>query len=94
MPFSILQTKRGERTRIEKINAKVRKGQARNQAARVRTAQVDNLHSAKIDKSMSNKAQKLAKRALKRAGLLYWFRKANARPLVAKLRATIKTAYK
>ena len=72
LPFSILQTKRGERTRIEKISAKVRKGQARNHAARVRTAQVDNLHSAKIDKSMSNKAQKLAKRAIKRAGLLYW----------------------
>ena len=72
LPFSILQTKRGERTRIEKISAKVRKGQARNNAAQVRTAQVDNLHSAKIDKSMSNKAQKLAKRALKRAGLLYW----------------------
>ena len=72
LPFSILQTKRGERTRIEKISAKVRKGQARNHAARVRTAQVDNLHSAKIDKSISNKAQKLAKRALKRAGLLYW----------------------
>ena len=71
LPFSILQTKRGERTRIEKISAKVRKGQARNHAARVRTAQVDNLHSAKIDKSMSNKAQKLAKRALKRAGLMY-----------------------
>jgi hypothetical protein len=30
------------------------------------------LHSAKIDKSMSNKAQKLAKRALKHAGMLYW----------------------
>ena len=71
MAFGILQTKRGERTRIEKINAKVRKGQARNHAAQVRTAQVDNLHSAKIDKGISNKAQKLAKRALKRAGLLY-----------------------
>lgn len=71
MPFRILQTKRGEKTRAERINAKVRKGQARNHAAQVRTAQVDNLHSAKIDKSISNKAQKLAKRALKRAGLLY-----------------------
>jgi hypothetical protein len=71
MPFRILQTKRGEKTRTERISAKVRKGQARNHAAQVRTAQVDNLHSAKIDKSMSNKAQKLAKRALKHAGMLY-----------------------
>lgn len=71
MPFGILQTKRGERTRAERINAKVRKGQARNHAARVRTAQIDNLHSAKVDRSISNKAQKLAKRALKHAGLTY-----------------------
>lgn len=69
MPFGILQTKRGERTRTERISAKVRKGQARNHAARVRTAQIDNLHSAKVDRSISNKAQKLAKRALKHAGL-------------------------
>ena len=71
MPFSILPTKRGEKIRVERVNAKVRKGQARNHASRVRAAQVDNLHSAKVDKSISNKAQKLAKRALKRAGLLY-----------------------
>ena len=61
----------GENTRETLTSAKVRKGQARNHAARVRTAQVDNLHSAKIDRSMSNKAQKLAKRAIKHAGLPY-----------------------
>ena len=72
MPFILARAStRGENTRETLTSAKVRKGQARNHAARVRAAQVDNLHSAKIDKSMSNKAQKLAKRALKRAGLLY-----------------------
>jgi hypothetical protein len=72
MPFILARASTlGENTREALTSAKVRKGQARNQAARVRTAQVDNLHSAKIDKSMSNKAQKLAKRALKHAGMLY-----------------------
>ena len=73
MPFILArESTRGKNTRETLTSAKVRKGQARNHAARVRAAQVDNLHSAKIDKSMSNKAQKLAKRALKRAGLLHW----------------------
>ena len=72
MPYILArESTRGKNTREALTSAKVRKGQARNHAARVRTAQVDNLHSAKIDKSMSNKAQKLAKRAIKRAGLLY-----------------------
>ena len=72
MPFILArESTRGKNTRETLTSAKVRKGQARNHAARVRSAQVDNLHSAKIDKSMSNKAQKLAKRALKRAGLMY-----------------------
>ena len=73
MPFILArESTRGKNTRETLTTAKVRKGQARNHAARVRTAQVDILHSAKIDKSISNKAQKLAKRALKRAGLMYW----------------------
>ena len=72
MPFIIArESTRGKNTRETLTSAKVRKGQARNHAARVRSAQVDNLHSAKIDRSISNKAQKLAKRALKRAGLMY-----------------------
>lgn len=72
MPFILArESTLGKNTRETLTSAKVRKGQARNHAARVRAAQVDSLHSAKVDKSMSNKAQKLAKRALKRAGLLY-----------------------
>ena len=72
MPFILArESTRGKNTREALTSAKVRKGQARNHAARVRSAQVDNLHSAKIDRSISNKAQKLAKRALKHAGLMY-----------------------
>ena len=72
MPFILArESTRGKNTREALTSAKVRKGQARNHAARVRSAQVDNLHSAKIDKGISNKAQKLAKRALKHAGLMY-----------------------
>jgi hypothetical protein len=71
MPFGILQTKRGENTRIEKIGAKVRKSQARKNASVIRAAIVDAAHSSKLDKRISNKAQKLAKREAKRAGLMY-----------------------
>jgi hypothetical protein len=65
------ETTRGENTHAEKVGAKVRKGQARKAAAIVRVDSVDLKHSTKLDKRISNKAQKLAKREKKRAGLLY-----------------------
>lgn len=65
------ETTRGENTHAEKIGAKVRKGQARKASAIVRAELIDVKHSTKLDKRISNKAQKLAKREKKRAGLLY-----------------------
>jgi len=63
--------KRGENTREALTSAKARKGQTRKADAQIRAQAVDFKHSSAIDKRISNKAQKLAKRAAKRAGLLY-----------------------
>ena len=70
--FSVFkETTRGENTHAEKVGAKVRKGQARKASAIVRAEVVDLEHSSNLDKRISTKAQKLAKREKKRAGLLY-----------------------
>ncbi len=62
---------KGKNTREALTSAKVRKSQARKNAAVMRASIVDAAHSSKLDKRMSNKAQKLAKREAKRAGLVY-----------------------
>jgi hypothetical protein len=65
------ESTKGKNTREALTSAKVRKSQARKNAAVMRAANVDAAHSSKLDKRMSNKAQKLAKREAKRAGLVY-----------------------
>lgn len=72
MDFGLFkENRRGENTREALTSAKARKGQTRKADAQLRTQVVDLKHSSAIDKRIRNKAQKLAKRELKRAGLLY-----------------------
>jgi hypothetical protein len=65
------ESTKGKNTREELTSAKVRKSQARKNAAVIRSAVVDLKHSNKLDKRIANKMQKLAKREAKRAGLAY-----------------------
>jgi len=72
MPYIIkTEATRGKNTREALTSAKARKGQTRKAGAQLRAQAVDLKHSSTIDKRISNKSQKLAKRAQKRAGLLY-----------------------
>ena len=72
MDFGIFkENKRGENTREALTSAKARKGQTSKARQIINAQLVDVSHSTKIDKRIRNKAQKLAKRELKRAGLLY-----------------------
>jgi hypothetical protein len=72
MAFGLFkENKRGENTREALTSAKARKGQTSKARQIINAQLVDVSHSTKIDKRIRNKAQKLAKRELKRAGLLY-----------------------